>query len=186
VRDVPVVAGRARDRNAQLPALLCEGRGWTRAVYGAERPDEDACHDLSEVEFVGETVMAKTSKPKSSKSNRRTSDIGCPEAVPFPRGGIIMPHVVSPEITGGEVTTPSLFPQAKLEKVLTREEREAKIEQRFQEKIEEHYAKALAGVKNRRISVRQIQRLLGIGYSHACQIHDMLSERGAIEADTIG
>lgn len=130
--------------------------------------------------------MAKTSKPKSSKSNRRTSDIGCPEAVPFPRGGIIMPHVVSPEITGGEVTAPPLFPQAKLEKVLTREEREAIIEQRFQEKIEEHYAKALAGVKDRRISIRQIQRLLGIGYSHACQIHDMLSKRGAIEADTLG
>ncbi len=100
--------------------------------------------------------------------------------------GMIMPHVVSPEITGGEVTAPPLFPQAKLEEALTREERDAKIELLFQEKIEEHYAKALAGVKDRRISVRQIQRLLGIGYSHACQIHDMLSERGAIEADTIG
>ena len=130
--------------------------------------------------------MAKTSKPKNSKSNRRPSDVGCPEAVPFPRGGIIMPHVVSPEITGGEVTTPPLFPQAKLEEALTREEREANLERRFQEKIEEHYAKALAGVKNRRISVSQIQRLLGIGYSHACQIHDMLSARGAIEADAIG
>ena len=51
-----MVARRARDRDAQLPALLCEGRGWTRAVCGAERPDEDACHDLSEVEFVGEVV----------------------------------------------------------------------------------------------------------------------------------
>ena len=125
--------------------------------------------------------MAKTSKPKNSKSNRRPSDVGCPETVPFPRGGIIMPHVVSPEITGGEVTAPPLFPQAKLEEALTREEREMNLEQRFQEKIEEHYAKALAGVKDRRISVRQIQRLLGIGYSHACQIHDMLSERGAID-----
>ena len=66
MRDVPVVAGRAGDRDAQLPALLCEGRGWTRSVYGAERPDEDARHDLSEVEHVGETVMEKTSKPKSS------------------------------------------------------------------------------------------------------------------------
>ena len=100
--------------------------------------------------------------------------------------GMIMPHVVSPEITGGEVTAPPLFPQAKLEEALTREERDAKIELFFQEKIEELYAKALTGVKDRRISVRQIQRLLGIGYSHACQIHDMLSERGAIEADTIG
>ena len=130
--------------------------------------------------------MAKTSKPKNSKSNRRPSDVGCPETVPFPRGGIIMPHVVSPEITGGEVTTPPIFPRAKLEQSLSREERDANLEQRFQEKIEEHYAKALAGVKNRRISVSQIQRLLGIGYSHACQIHDMLSARGAIEADAIG
>lgn len=130
--------------------------------------------------------MAKTSKPKSSKSNRRMSDVGCPEAIPFPIGGVIMPHVVSPVVAGGEVTAPPLFPQAKLEETLTREEREANLEQRFQNKIEEHYAKALTGVKNRRISVSQIQRLLGIGYSHACQIHDMLSERGAIEADTIG
>ena len=28
--------------------------------------NEDACHNLSEVEFVGETVMAKASKPKNS------------------------------------------------------------------------------------------------------------------------
>ena len=77
--------------------------------------------------------MAKTSKPKNSKSNRRPSDVGCPETVPFPRGGIIMPHVVSPEITGGEVTTPPIFPRAKLEQSLSREERDANLEQRFQE-----------------------------------------------------
>ena len=84
------------------------------------------------------------------------------------------------------MTTPPIFSHAKLEQSLTHEDREANLERRFQEKIEEHYAKALDGVKNRRISVSQIQRLLGIGYSHACQIHDMLSARGAIEADAIG
>ena len=127
--------------------------------------------------------MAKTSKPKSSKSNRRTSDVGCPEAVPFPRGGMIMPHVVSPEITGGEVITPPILPKSQidqLDRALAREEREANLERQFQEKIENHYAKALAAVKNRRISVSQIQRLLGIGYAHACLIYDMLAERGAI------
>ena len=77
--------------------------------------------------------MAKASKPKSSKSNRRPSDVGCPETVPFPRGGIIMPHVVSPEITGGEVTTPPIFPHAKLEQSLTHEDREANLERHFQE-----------------------------------------------------
>ena len=123
MRNVPVVAGRARDRDAQLPALLCEGRGKARAVHGAQGPTEDARHDLSKMEHVGEVVMAKTSKPKNSKSNRRPSDVGCPETVPFPRGGIIMPHVVSPEITGGEVTTPPIFPHAKLEQSLAREER---------------------------------------------------------------
>ena len=55
--DVPVVAGRARIRNAQLPALLREGRGWTRAVHGAQGPTEDARHDLSKMEHVGETVI---------------------------------------------------------------------------------------------------------------------------------
>ena len=44
-----------------------------------------------------------------------------------------MPHVVSPEITGGEVTAPPLFPQAKLERSLAREEREANLERHFQE-----------------------------------------------------
>ena len=60
VRDMPVVAGRARDRDAQLPAFLCEGGRRTRGVHGAERPGEDAGHDLSEVEQVGEAVSEKT------------------------------------------------------------------------------------------------------------------------------
>ena len=77
--------------------------------------------------------MAKTSKPKSSKSNRRMSDVGCPETVPFPHGGMIMPHVVSPEITGGDVLTPRIFPQDKLDQTLAREEREMNLEQRSQE-----------------------------------------------------
>lgn len=66
MRDVPVVAGCAWDRDAQLPAILCEGRGKARAVYGTLGPAEDTCYDLSEMEHVGETIMATTSKPKSS------------------------------------------------------------------------------------------------------------------------
>lgn len=100
-------------------------------------------------------------------------------------GGMIMPHVVSPEVAGGEVTTPPILPRSQidqLDRALAREEREANLERLFQEKIEDHYAKALAAVKNRKISVGQIQRLLWIGYRHACQIHDMLAERGAIDS----
>ena len=83
--------------------------------------DDEANRCGAKVKQVGE--MAKTSKPGSSKSNRRTSDVGCPEAVPFPHGGVIMPHVVSPEITGGEVTTPPIVPPGKLEQSFAREER---------------------------------------------------------------
>ena len=125
--------------------------------------------------------MAKTSKPKSSKSNRRTSDVGCP--VPFRRGGVIMPHVVSPEATGGEATTPPIVPEASrvdLERTLAREERDALCELRFQKRIEEFYDKALPLVKNRRIETRQLQHALGIGYRHACQIIRLLEERGVI------
>ena len=78
-------------------------------MHGAEGPGQDARHDLSEVDEVGETVMAKPRKSKNSKSNRKTSDVGCPDAAlaaPFPFGGVIMPHVVSPEIVGGDVVTP--------------------------------------------------------------------------------
>ena len=98
--------------------------------------------------------------------------------------GMIMPHVVSPEVTGGEVTTPPILARSQidqLDRALAREERTANLERLFQKKIEEHYAKALAVVKNRQISVSEIQRLLGIGYRHACQIHDMLTERGSID-----
>ena len=100
-------------------------------------------------------------------------------------GGMIMPHVVSPEVTGGEVITPPILPRSQmdqLDRALAREAREANLERQFQEKIEDHYAKALTAVKNRKISVGEIQRLLGIGYRHACQIHDMLTERGAIDS----
>ena len=58
--DMPVVAGSARNRNAQLPALLCEGGRRPLSVHGAERPGEDASNDLSEVEQVGETVIANS------------------------------------------------------------------------------------------------------------------------------
>ncbi len=60
VRDMPVVAGGAQNRDAQLPAFLREGRCIPRAVHGAERPGEDASHDMSEVEQVGEAVSEKT------------------------------------------------------------------------------------------------------------------------------
>ena len=60
MRDVSVVAGRARNRNAQLPAFLCEGGRRTSAVHGAEWPGEDASHDLPEVGQVGETVAANS------------------------------------------------------------------------------------------------------------------------------
>ena len=51
-----MVARRARDRDAQLPALLRESRSRVRSVYGTQWAAKDACHDLSEVEFVGEAV----------------------------------------------------------------------------------------------------------------------------------
>ena len=113
MRDVPVVAGRADGGVPQQPAVLRERRGKVRAVHGAEGPGQDARHDLSEVDEVGETVMAKPRKSKNSKSNRKTSDVGCPDAAlatPFPLGGVIMPHVVSPEIAGGDVVTPRIAP----------------------------------------------------------------------------
>ena len=56
-------------------------------MHGAERPGEDARHDLPKVVEVGETVM-DAKKPFG--------------------GGVTMPHVVSPEVTGGEVTTPRI------------------------------------------------------------------------------
>ncbi len=104
-------------------------------------------------------------------------------------GGMIMPHVVSPEVTGGDVITPPIIPKPQgdvpslFDRALMRQEREEVLERQFQDRIEIYYAKAAAAVKGRRISVRRIQRLLGIGYRHACRIHDMLSERGVIGAN---
>ena len=101
-------------------------------------------------------------------------------------GGMVMPHVVSPEVTGGEMTTPPILPKSQIDQLdhaLAREERAANLERQFQEKIDDHYANALAAVKNRQINVDQIQRLLGIGYRHACQIHDMLTVRGVIDSE---
>ncbi len=63
---MPVVAGRADGGVPQQPAVLRERRGKARAVHGAEGPGQDARHDLSKVELVGEIVMAKTSNPKRS------------------------------------------------------------------------------------------------------------------------
>ena len=108
---MPVVAGRARNRNAQLPALLREGRRRPRSVHSAEWPDEDASHDLPEMEQVGETM-------KDEELFSR-------------RGGVMMPHVVSPEVAEGEETAPPVLPKqqteeaSKLDHVLTQEERKA-------------------------------------------------------------
>ena len=109
MRDVPVVAGIAYGGVPQQPAVLRERGCRAGAVHGAQGPAKNTRHDLSEVDEVGETVMAKPRKSRNSKSNRKTSDAGCPDAalaVPFPLGGVIMPHVVSPEIAGGDVVTP--------------------------------------------------------------------------------
>ena len=45
-------------------------------------------------------------------------------------GGMIMPHVVSPEVTGGEVTTPPILPRSQIDQLgraLAQEEREANL-----------------------------------------------------------
>ena len=99
-------------------------------------------------------------------------------------GGVIMPHVVSPEVAGGEVSTPRIVQEessANFERTLSREERDEVCEQRFHERIEEFYDKALPLVKNRRIGTRQLQQALGIGYRHACQIVILLEGRGVID-----
>ena len=99
-------------------------------------------------------------------------------------GGVIMPHVVSPEVAGGEVVTPPIVQEESFvdpERTLTREERDEICERRFQKRIEEFYEKALPLVKNRRIGTRQLQQSLGIGYRHACQIVLLLEGRGVID-----
>ena len=97
MRDVPVVAGRARNRGAGLSAVLCEG--WRRAggVHGAERPAKDARHVLPKMGEVGDAVMrrarlarpgedevVKSRKSKSRKSVCRLSDVGCPSELLSP------------------------------------------------------------------------------------------------------
>ena len=76
VRDVPVVAGRARNRGAGLSAVLCEG--WRRAggVHGAERPAKDARHVLPKVVEVGEVVMrrARRARPGEDEVAGQGSD----------------------------------------------------------------------------------------------------------------
>ena len=45
--------------------------------------------------------------------------------------GMIMPHVVSPDVTGGEVTTPPILPRSQidqLDRALAREERESNLD----------------------------------------------------------
>ena len=132
-------------------------------MHGAERPVKDASNDLSKVVEMGETVM-NAKKPFG--------------------GGVIMPHVVSPEVAGGEVITPPIVQEESLvehERILSREDRDEVYERRFQKRIEEFYEKALLLVKNRRIGTRQLQKELGIGYRHACQLVLLLEGRGIID-----
>ena len=60
----------------------------------------------------------KSSKSKSRKSVCRLSDVVCPSNVSRP-GGVIMPHVVSPEVAGGDVHVPPLVPESQLMDVET-------------------------------------------------------------------
>ena len=161
MRDLPVVAGYARHRNAGIPALLREGGCRAGGVHGAERADENARDDLPEVVEMGETVMG-AKKPFG--------------------GGVIMPHVVSPEVAGSKVATPQIVQDVPdLERILAREERDEVRERRFQERIEDFYTNALPLVKNRRIGTRQLQQALGIGYRQACQIVLLLEERDIVD-----
>ena len=84
--DVPMVARRAQDRDAQLPALLCEGRGWARSVHGAQGAAKDARHDLSEVEFVGEAVNLKSSVESLAQRRREAES-----AEIFPKSPLLKP-----------------------------------------------------------------------------------------------
>ena len=132
-------------------------------MHGAERAGKDTRNDLSQMVEMGETVM-NAKKPFG--------------------GGVIMPHVVSPEVAGGEVVTPPIVQEESFvdpERTLTREERDEICERRFQKRIEEFYEKALPLVKNRRIGTRQLQQALGIGYRHACQLVLLLEGRGIID-----
>ena len=56
VRDLPVVAGGAGCGAAGLPAVLREGRGWSRAMHGVERPGAHARNHLPALGEVGEGV----------------------------------------------------------------------------------------------------------------------------------
>ena len=92
MRDVPVVAGIAYGGVPQQPAVLRERGCRAGAVHGAEGPGQDVRDDVSEVGEVGEAV-----KEEVELFSRRS--------------GVIMPHVVSPEVTGGDVITPPIIPK---------------------------------------------------------------------------
>ena len=50
-----------------------------------------------------------------------------------------MPHVVSPEVTGGEVTTPPILPKSQIDQLgraLAREEREANLDSAIDSDVE--------------------------------------------------
>ena len=56
MRDVSVVAGRARNRDAGQPAVLREGCGRACAMHGIGQPAQDARHGVPSLVQVGAAV----------------------------------------------------------------------------------------------------------------------------------
>lgn len=96
------------DDTAAKSMFVAEDEGRTRTFKKAQKfktveaaADYAKCHGISKyrvVMFVKENPMSKEETPIEES------------ALPF-GGGVIMPHVVSPEIAGGEVTTPRIVPK---------------------------------------------------------------------------
>ena len=98
------------DDTAAKSMFVAEDDGRTRTSKKAQKfttvkaaADYAKCHGISKyrvVMFVKENPMSKEIKETPIEES----------ALPF-GGGVIMPHVVSPEITGGEVATPRIVPK---------------------------------------------------------------------------
>ena len=98
------------DDTAAKSMFVTEDEGRTRTFKKAQKfktveaaADYAKCHGISKyrlVMFVKENPMSKETKETPIEES----------ALPF-GGCVIMPHVVSPEITGGEVATPRIVPK---------------------------------------------------------------------------
>ena len=98
------------DDTAAKSMFVAEDEGRTRTFKKAQKfttvkaaADYAKYHGISKyrvVMFVKENPMSKEIKETPIEES----------ALPF-GGGVIMPHVVSPEVTGGEVTTPRIVPK---------------------------------------------------------------------------